>query len=131
VNRPRWAVAGVLIISATVLAGCAAPVATPATAAPLDLTGTAWSGTDSTGDATVFTFERNSRVAVELDGVTYRDPDDTWAVHDGTLRVNIYLDDTAGVASYTGKLSPAGRRIDATATTTRSHDSWTVRLDRD
>ena len=116
------AIASVLALALT---GCAAPTSGSKL---ISLQGTTWSGTDSTGDTTSFTFRKNAAVTVRLDGHTYNDPGDTWTVQDGTLTVDVYIDPSAGVAVYTGHFVAASQTIATRAVTSKSHDRWTLTL---
>lgn len=113
------------LLAAFTLAGCSllspsAPVtpAAPETPAPpavsvTDLNDTTWSGTDSEGTPTIFTFHAGDAsggsTAVSFTGNPYDDPGDTWTLAGSTLTITIYNVESVGDATYVGEVTdPAG-----------------------
>src|ERR1700712_284895 len=125
----RLAALVMVSVVALSMTGCATQTARTTAAAPLvDLVGTTWSGTDSTGDATAFTFAAGAALTTTFGSHSYHDPHDTWSVTNGILTIDVYLDQKAGVAVYTGRFDPATQEIIAKAVTSVSRSRWTVDL---
>lgn len=133
----------VAVVSALALGGCGIlePTATPSptpTQATVDTTryiggeidpaDTIWSGTDSGGDPTTITLHADGTVAIRYGENAYDYPGDTWRVRDGVLRMEVYLDETNGLAEYVGTWNPATSAIDAVMRTTRTAKELTVTL---
>jgi hypothetical protein len=108
------------LLAVAVLSGCSLLPSTPTTpdapetqAPPAvsvdDLNDTSWSGTDSAGTETTFTFHEGGSTAVSFSGNAYDDPGDTWSLDGSTLTVTIYNVESVGDATYTGEVTdPAG-----------------------
>jgi len=109
------------LLAAFALAGCSllspsTPVEpdapeTPAPAAVTveDLNDTSWSGTDSEGTETTFTFHTGGSTAVSFSNNPYDDPGDTWALDGTALTITIYNVESVGDATYVGQVTdPAG-----------------------
>jgi hypothetical protein len=74
-----------------------------------DLNDTDWSGTDSEGTDTTFTFHEGGSTAVSFSGNPYDDPGDTWELDGSTLTITIYNVESVGDAIYVGEVTdPAG-----------------------
>lgn len=94
----------------------------------IDPADTTWSGTDSGGDVTTVTLTSDGTVAVSYGDNSYDYPGDTWWVRDGVLRMQVYLDETNGVAQYVGTWNPENRAIDTVLRTTKTAKELTVTL---
>lgn len=94
----------------------------------IDPAETEWFGRDSGGDDTAFTLHDDGTVAVQFGANSYDDPNDTWQVIDGVLHIEVYLDDTHGVAKYMGTWIPETSTIDMVMSTTVSDRTLTVTL---
>lgn len=112
------------LLAAIALTGCSLlspstpvdPNPAPTTQAPSitadDLNDTSWSGTDSQGTVTTFTFHAGGSTAVSFSGNAYDDPGDTWELDGSTLTVTIYNVESVGDATYTGTVTDAAGPID-------------------
>ena len=138
----RLIVVPALIVAATLaLAGCGTPEITE-TPSPtptavdttkyiggvVDPANTTWSGTDSGGDLTTITLHADSTAAVSYGANSYDYPGDTWRVVAGILRVEVFLDDTNGLAEYVGTWDPVRETIVAVMRTTKTARELTVTL---
>lgn len=94
----------------------------------IDPAGTTWSGTDSGGDLTTITLRADSTVAVSYGENSYDYPGDTWSVVAGLLRIEVYLDESNGLAEYVGTWDPASKTISAVMRTTKTAKELTVVL---
>lgn len=94
----------------------------------IDPAGTTWSGTDSGGDLTTITLHPDSTVAVSYGTNGYDYPGDTWSVRAGVLRIEVYLDETNGLAEYVGTWDPASKTIATVMRTTKTAKELTVTL---
>lgn len=113
------------ILVAVALSGCsllspAAPAETTApTTAPVtpaitadDLNDTTWTGTDSQGTATTFTFHEGGSTAVTFGDNPYDDPADTWTLDGSSLEISIKNVEGVGDATYVGEVVSATDPID-------------------
>ncbi len=96
----------------------------------VDPAGTTWSGTDSGGDLTTITLKADGTLAIGYGGNSYDYPGDTWRVRDGVLRMEVYLDETNGLAEYVGTWNPETQAIDTVMRTTKTAKELTVTLTR-
>lgn len=94
----------------------------------IDPADTVWSGKDSGGDDTTLTLHSDGTVAVSYGSNSYDYPGDTWSVTDGVLHVEVYLDETNGLAEYVGTWNAETSAIDAVMRTTRTAKELTVTL---
>ena len=94
----------------------------------IDPANTVWTGTDSGGDLTTFTLHDDGTVAVSYSGTSYDYPGDTWRVEGGVLKVEVYLDDTNGLAEYVATYNPDTKALDTTMRTTKTAKELTVTL---
>jgi hypothetical protein len=94
----------------------------------VDPAATTWTGTDTGGDLTTITLHPDSTVAVSYGANGYDYPGDTWEVRAGVLHLEIYLDETNGLAEYLGTWDPTSRTISAVMRTTKSARELTVAL---
>lgn len=90
--------------------------------------GTVWSGTDTGGDLTTFTLHDDGTVAVGYGDQNYDYPGDTWRVEQGVLKVEVYLNETEGLAEYVGTYDPETQTIDTVMRTTRTAKELTLTL---
>ncbi|HEU4850373.1 MAG TPA: hypothetical protein VFS93_08185 [Terrimesophilobacter sp.] len=133
----------VAVVSALALGGCGilepTPTPTPTeTQAVIDTTkyiggeidpaDTIWSGTDSGGDLTTITLHADGTLAIGYGENTYDYLGDTWRVRDGILRMEVYLDETNGLAQYVGTWNSETRAIDTVMRTTKTAKQLTVTL---
>jgi hypothetical protein len=132
------------LLAAFTLAGCSllsppAPVtpAAPETpAAPAitaaDLADTTWTGTDSEGTPTTFTFhagdETGGSTAVSFTGNPYDDPGDTWALSGSTLTITIYHVESVGDATYVGDVTDPAGPIDLNLTFSDVEEARTLTI---
>jgi hypothetical protein len=126
------------LLAAFILAGCSllsptTPVApTPDPPVPSvtveDLNDTSWSGTDSEGTDTTFTFHTGGSTAVSFSGNEYDDPGDTWALDGSTLTVTIYNVEGVGDATYVGDVTDPAGPIDLDLTFTDVTDTRTLTI---
>jgi hypothetical protein len=144
VTSSRLAVVPVLLlVAAFTLTGCGilepTPTPTPTATQPIvdttryiggqiDPADTTWTGTDSGGDLTTITLHADGTVAISYGENSYDYPGDTWRVRDGILRMEVYLDETNGLAEYLGTWDPVSRTITAVMRTTKSAKELTVVL---
>lgn len=94
----------------------------------IDPVGTTWSGTDSGGDLTTITLHPDATVAISYGANGYDYPGDTWSVRAGVLHIEVYLDETNGLAEYVGTWDPASGTIDTVMRTTKTAKELTVAL---
>jgi hypothetical protein len=138
----RFAVLAAVLTTLT-LGGCAflgpAPTPTPTVTSPvvdttryiggeIDPADTTWTGTDSGGDLTTITLHADGTLGIGYGEKSYDYPGDTWRVRDGILRMEVYLDETHGLAQYVGTWHPETRTIDAVLRTTKTAKQLTVTL---
>lgn len=131
------------VLTALTLGGCAflepAPVPTPSATQPtvdttryiggeIDPADTTWSGTDSGGDLTTITLHADGTLAIAYGANRYDHPGDTWRVRDGILRMEVYLDETNGLAQYVGTWNPQTQALDTVLRTTKTAKELTVTL---
>lgn len=132
-----------LLVAALTLTGCGilepTPTSTPTATQPIvdttryiggqiDPADTTWTGTDSGGDLTTITLHADGTVAISYGENSYDYPGDTWRVRDGILRMEVYLDETNGLAEYVGTWDPDTSTIDAVMRTTKTAKQLTVTL---
>jgi hypothetical protein len=132
-----------LVLSAVALGGCAflEPTPTPSPSetqqvidttkyigGEIDPADTTWTGTDSGGDLTTITLHADGTLGIGYGENHYDYPGDTWRVRDGILRMEVYLDETNGLAQYVGTWNPETRAIDTVMRTTRTAKELTVVL---
>ena len=143
-NRIPSAAAIVLLTTTLALSGCAflepqpTPTPTPRPTVVIDTStyigtvvppaGTVWSGTDTGGDLTTFTLHKDGSVAVGYGDQNYDYPGDTWRVDHGVLKVEVYLNDTDGLAEYVGTYDPDTQTITASMRTTTTAKELAVTL---
>lgn len=133
----------VAVVAGLGLAGCGilelTPTRTPSPArtavdttrfigGEIDPVATTWSGTDSGGDLTTITLHPDSTVAVSYGANSYDYPGDTWSVRAGVLHIEVYLDETNGLAEYVGAWDPASKTISAVLRTTKTAKELNVAL---
>ncbi len=94
----------------------------------IDPVDTVWSGKDSGGDETTFTLHADGTVAVGYGANAYDYPGDTWWVASAILHVEVYLDETNGLAEYVGTWNSETNAIDAVMRTTKTAKELTVTL---
>jgi hypothetical protein len=128
------------LLAAFVLTGCSllgpsqpttpdAPVTPDAPAVTVeDLNDTSWSGTDSEGTDTTFTFHEGGSTAVSFSGNEYDDPGDTWELDGSTLTVTIYNVEGVGDATYVGDVTDPAGPIDLDLTFTDVTDARTLTI---
>ncbi len=130
------------VLAAVVLSGCSliSPPTTPvdpgtSTEAPAtptvteaDLADTTWTGTDSEGTDTIFTFHDGGSTAVSFSGNAYDDPGDTWALDGSTLTITIYNVEGVGDATYVGDVTDAAGPIDLDLSFTLDDSTRTLTL---
>ncbi len=146
-NRTRWKLAvpaGILAIAAsTGLASCSflepTQVTTPSPTETIvdpstliggliDPAGTTWTGRDTGGDDNKFTLNPDGTVSVSYGTNSYSYPGDTWKVQGGILRMEIYLDETNGLAEYVGTWDPETSTLNTVMRTTKTAKELTVAL---
>lgn len=93
-----------------------------------DLNDTTWSGTDSEGTETTFTFHEGGSTAVTFNDNPYDDPADTWALAGSTLTITIYNVEGVGDATYTGDVADAAGPIDLALSFTDVVETRTLTL---
>ena len=93
-----------------------------------DLNDTDWSGTDSEGTETTFTFHEGGSTAVSFSGNEYDDPGDTWALDGSTLTITIYNVESVGDATYVGEVTDAAGPIDLDLTFSDVDESRTLTI---
>jgi hypothetical protein len=116
------------LLAAVALTGCSL-LAPPAPTTPVEtdtpdtpsvtveeLNDTDWSGTDSEGTDTTFTFHEGGSTAVSFSGNPYDDPGDTWELDGSTLTITIYNVESVGDATYVGEVTDAAGPIDLALT---------------
>ena len=128
------------ILAAFTLAGCSllsppAPTTpdTPETPAPPaisaeDLNDTSWTGEDSEGTATSFTFHTGGSTAVTFSGNPYDDPGDTWALSGTTLTITIHNVESVGDATYVGEVADPAGPIDLDLTFSDIDEARTITI---
>lgn len=131
------------VLASLVLGGCAflepTPTPTPSETQPvvdtskyiggeIDPVDTTWSGTDSGGDLTSITLKADGTVAIGYGDNSYEYPGDTWRVRDGILRMEVYLDETHGLAQYVGTWDSETQTLDTVMRTTKTAKQLTVTL---
>lgn len=131
------------VLATLALGGCAflepTPAPTPSETLPvidttkyiggeIDPIDTTWSGTDSGGDLTTITLHADGTLGIRFGENSYDYPGDTWRVRDGILRMEVYLDETHGLAQYVGTWDPATQAIDTVMRTTKTAKQLTVTL---
>ncbi|MBX3116149.1 MAG: hypothetical protein KF808_02255 [Cryobacterium sp.] len=143
----RWKLVlptGILLAVATLgLASCSflepTPVKTPSPTESIvdpstliggviDPAGTTWIGRDSGGDDNSFTLNPDGTVSVAYGTNSYSYPGDTWYVRDGILRMEIYLDETNGLAEYVGTWDAETATLNTVMRTTKTAKELTVAL---
>ncbi len=143
----RWKLAlptGVLVVSAVFgLTSCGflepTPVTTPSPTETIvdpstliggviDPAGTIWIGRDSGGDDNSFTLNPDGTVSVTYGTNSYSYPGDTWHVRNGILQMEIYLDETNGLAEYVGTWDAETATLNTVMRTTKTAKELTVTL---
>ena len=94
----------------------------------IDPADTTWSGTARAGDPTTMPLHADGTRAIGYGANSYDDPGDTWRVRDGVLRMEVYLDDTNGLAQYVATWNPQTRALDTVMRTTKTAMEVTVTL---
>lgn len=142
-RRSNSVIVSAILLTSLILGGCGilepTPTPTPTETqlvidttkyigGEIDPADTTWSGTDSGGDLTTITLHADGTVAIGYGENTYDYAGDTWRVRDGILHLEVYLDDTNGLAQYVGTWNPATSTIDTVLRTTRTAKELTVTL---
>lgn len=95
-----------------------------------DLNDTTWTGTDSAGTATTFTFHKGGSTAVTFGGNSFDDPADTWSLDGDNLEISIKNVAEVGDATYVGNVTDPAGPIDLDLTFTLDDSARTITLTR-
>lgn len=140
----RLLVPSAVLAVVVVLSGCGQTLATPSPVPPppsptalsadalaeRSLIGSTWTGIDSAGDVTTFTFDEDHTVAVAYNGTLWDEASDTWTLAEGQLTVHVHIDATTGELVYTAPYAEGAEVLDVSATSTGSARTLTVTLER-
>jgi len=107
-----------------ILVGCTA--APSATSTGEQLAGTTWSGTDSRENDWQFDFHEDRTLAFSYKGKSFDDPNDTWVVAAGQLRISIEFAD--GIATMTGPYTDGAQSLDLEGSQAGQQGGWTVTI---
>ena len=114
----------VVAAALALLAGCTAPPTSTPTGE--ELAGTTWSGTDSRDADWEFDFHEDRTLAFSYKGKSFDDPNDTWVVAAGQLRISIEFAD--GTATMTGPYTDGAQSLDLEGSQAGQQGGWTVTI---
>ncbi|MCW4386769.1 hypothetical protein OH146_13395 [Salinibacterium sp. SYSU T00001] len=142
-RRRATTVAGVGML-AVLLVGCMGgspqPTSSPEPPSPTPITEelraeqslveSTWTGIDSAGDTTSFTFEADHTVTVNYNGRQWDDASDTWSLSDGVLTVTVHIDETHGDIVYRAPYDEGAASLAFDGTASMSGRTLNVTLER-